>query len=165
MRSFVLMAAAALALGACATGQAGAPESYTSTRLDETHWRVEFSGDARQSQVDVEARLLRRAAELTVESGYEWFLPAGQGVDTESEVVVQAQRQATPSPVWRPMWRRHNRTYWSDWMVRGGEPPQAPAAASSQPAERLAAREDIGMGRGDPPAGAFIARDVLASAP
>src|SRR5690606_14666067 len=120
--------------------------------LDETHWRVEFSGDARQPQDEVESRLLRRAAELTVESGYDWFSPSNQSVGVESEVIVQAEPQPTRSPVWRPMWRRYNRSYWSDWMVRGGEPPQAPASAPTQAAERLAAREDIVMGRGDAPA-------------
>lgn len=167
MRNFVLMAAVVLSLGACATSasqDASTPENYTSTRLDETHWRVEFVGDAERSQDEVEARLLQRAAELTISSGYDWFVPSDQSVDTESEVIVEGQRQRVESPVWRPMWRHQGRFFWSDWMVRGAAAPEGPTTPPTvRTTDRLAAREDILMGRGAAPQGAFNARDVLAS--
>lgn len=167
--------AAALALGACATEgvyrpqTAAAAAGYSEQRLDETHWRVEFVGDESASHEAVESHLLRRAAELTVASGYDWFAPVNRSAGVDSEIVVEAQRPRveTESPVWRPMWRHRSRTHWSDWMVRGPAPAPASAAAEADPPpgrtiDRYAAREDIAMGRGPAPAGAFDAREVLA---
>jgi len=162
---------AALALGACVSGggayhpraeEMGA--GYSEQRLDELRWRVEFVGDASASQETVETHLLYRAAELTATSGYDWFLPSAPTLDVESEIVVEAARPRQPSPVWRPLWRHYSRFEWSDWMVRGGIPDRDTA---EQPEgrtwiiDRYAAREDVSMGRGAPPQGAFQAREVL----
>ncbi len=164
MRAFALIAGL-LVLSSCATEAsyhpitAGAPDGYSETRLDETHWAVEFIGDASASQETVESHLLYRAAELTVAAGYDWFVPANQSLDTESEVMVRGARRVE-SPVWRPMWRHRSRTSWSDWMVRGASPAEPPPP-TVQTVDRLAAREEITVGRGAAPEGAFNAREVL----
>lgn len=160
---------AGMLLAACATGGAyqarvePAGSGYAEERIDETRWRVEFTGGDNDTQDVVETRLLHRAAELTASSGYDWFIPSAQEVDTETEVVVQAQRAPEPSPVWRPQWRRNRYSRWTDWMPAGAIPQEIPERRSSQVTtrERFAAREEITMGRGPAPSGAFDARRVL----
>ena len=168
MLYFAAAASAAVLSAACATGggyqaRIGPAESgYAEERIDETRWRVEFTGSANDTKDIVESYLLYRAAELTTTSGYDWFIPSEQEVDTETEVVVQAQR-TQESPVWRPQWRRNRYSRWTDWMPAGAIPLEAPARSSSQVTtrERFAAREEITMGRGPAPSGAFEARRVL----
>jgi hypothetical protein len=165
-----LAAAASVAVlsAACATGggyqaRIGPAESgYAEERIDETRWRVEFTGSASDTRDNVESYLLYRAAELTTSNGYDWFVPSAHEVDTETEVVVEAQR-ARESPVWRPHWRRNRYSRWTDWMPAGVPPQEVPARGSSQVTtrERFAAREEITMGRGPAPNGAFEARRVL----
>jgi hypothetical protein len=167
LRLVIALAAGAL-LAACATSSAYQPQTeaggsgYAEERLEETRWRVEFTGGDGDSQEIVESRLLYRAAELTVASGYDWFLPSAYEADAESEIVVEAPR-VRQSPVWRPQVRRGQRTRWTDWMPAGAAPASsAPVAGRSWERERYAAREEITMGRGAAPSGAFEARRVMA---
>jgi hypothetical protein len=172
MRRELLRMAVALSglalLGACATASSYQPRTgpvgsgYAEERIDETSWLVEFSGGAGDSREVVESHLLHRAAELTVSSGYDWFLPAAHEVNAEAEVVVEAQR-ARESPVWRPQWRSRRLSRWTDWMPAGARSSAAsqPDAGQVRQVERFAAREEITMGRGRAPAGAFGARRVL----
>jgi len=168
-RRFVLVAVALLVSG-CASGgayhaqSADTQDGYSERRLDDARWRVEYVGDGSTSQERVETYLLYRAAELTTASGYDWFVPAEHTLEEETEIVVEAQRAAEPSAVWRPMWRHRSRFFWSDWMPAGAQPtPRSELAPpSTWTITRYAAREDITMGRGAPPAGAFNAREVIA---
>ena len=169
----LVLAAAAVMLSACATaaspyaarttpGGAG----YSEARIDETHWRVEFSGDESATAGIVERDLLFRAAQLTQSSGYAWFLPSEHSADSDTEIVVEAHSTAAPDsgPTWRPQVRRRGMLGWSDWMRYGpvvhDPPPQAPARVWSY--ERFQARETIQMGRGEKPANAFDAAAVSA---
>jgi hypothetical protein len=164
----MLLIAGVLMLSACATegsyhASTGAASSgYSDVQLDETHWRVEFIGDASTSQETVESYLLYRAAEITLASGHDWFVPANHSLESESEVVVEGVRAHPESPVWRPLWRHRSRYRWSDWMVRGASPAERPQRATVQTMDRYAAREEISVGRGAAPEGAFNAREVLA---
>lgn len=168
MRTWMMLIAGVLALSGCAANgsyhaSTGAASSgYSDERLDETHWRVEFVGDASTPQQTVESYLLYRAAEITIDSGHDWFVPANHTVDSESEVVVEAARAQPESPVWRPLWRHRSRNHWSDWMVRGASPAEPPQNATVQTVDRFAAREEISVGRGAAPEGAFNAREVVA---
>jgi hypothetical protein len=166
----VFAVAIAMGLAACATPAdyhartRAAGDGYSEQRLDATRWRVEFAGDASASQERVESYLLYRAAELTAASGYDWFLASNHSGETESEVVVEAPPRSAPrSSVWRPLWRHRSRFRWSDWMVRGPDPGERPEASSGRTLtiDRYAAREDIVMGRGEAPNGAFAAQEVL----
>jgi hypothetical protein len=169
VRVFVL--ALAMGLAACATPAdyhartPAAADGYSEQRLDDTRWRVEFVGDASASQERVESYLLYRAAELTAARGYDWFLASNHSGETESEIVVEAPPRSAPqSSVWRPLWRHRSRFRWSDWMVRGPDPGEHLEARSGRTftIDRYAAREDIVMGLGEAPNGAFAAQDVLA---
>ena len=77
-------------LAACATasGTAYAPADkrgygYSETRIESDRYRIAFAGDGATPRDRVEAYALRRAAELAVENGYEWFRVAGRSVDAQ----------------------------------------------------------------------------------
>jgi hypothetical protein len=60
-----------------------APErgGYSEQRLSENQYRVVFTGNARTAPEQVERLLLRRAAELTLKAGYDWFRPTNRVVE------------------------------------------------------------------------------------
>lgn len=142
----------------------GEPGGYSERQLNAASWRVEFMGDDGMSREVVESHLLHRAAELTVANGYDWFTKSEQSLDEEAEVVVEGRAPARQSPAWRPIWRHRKHFGWSDWMPAGerGPPPSELRDERTSVITRYAAREDITMGRGAPPPGAFNAREVLA---
>jgi hypothetical protein len=71
-----LVAVAALALAACATPyqKMGFRGGYEDTRVDETTFIVEFSGNAFVSRGTVDTYIHYRCAELTLEAGYDYFV-------------------------------------------------------------------------------------------
>jgi hypothetical protein len=179
MKAFVftlaLMAAAGFLTASCATDsyrpyEAGA--GYSEERLDDTHWRVAFVGSVVESQPAVEQQLLRRAAELTVERGYDWFTPTAQGSQREESVVVTGERPrletgGSVGSVWRPHWRRRSASRWTDWDPQGAvateQPPPAPSSDVTTEL-RYSATAEITMGRSPAPQNAFDARAILAGA-
>ena len=163
---------AVLATASCATDSYHAYEAgegYSEERLSETSWRVSFVGATIESQQAVEEQLLRRSAELTVQSGYEWFAPSAEAAPAEEAIVVTGVRAPAASVngadvVWRPRWRRRSASRWTDWDPQGAAA-RAESAAPPEPQAgselRLGATAEITMGRGEAPAGAVDARAVL----
>ena len=88
---------AALALLAgCATatpyqplGYPGARGGYTNQQLDQSHWRVSFVGNTLTSRQQVETYLLYRAAELTLQQGFNCFTLVNRETDRNVELRVQ----------------------------------------------------------------------------
>lgn len=163
-----LLAAAALALSACATatpyGPAGVDSryGYSEQRLDADRYRVSFAGNSVTSREQVEMALLLRAAEVTVENGYDWFATINRATDRDVRL------QATPDPFyydrygpfWGPSWRYYRRGYWSPW----GDPFWGRRDFDVREIERYEASAEIVMGRGQKPAddaNAFDAREVI----
>jgi hypothetical protein len=67
-----------LLLAACAGGptpyqQARDGYGYSEQRIEENRYRVSFAGNSATSRQTVEDYLLYRAAELTVQTGHDWF--------------------------------------------------------------------------------------------
>ncbi len=88
----LMIVAAMLALGACATavGTAYGPADsngygYTQTRIEADRYRVSFAGDGATPPEVVEDYALLRAAELAVENGYDWFRVVGRSMDAEEK--------------------------------------------------------------------------------
>jgi hypothetical protein len=173
--ALAIFLAAGFMAASCATDSYHAYEAgegYSEERLASTRWRISFAGSTVESQSAVEAQLLRRAAELTVQSGHQWFVADDQAVQQEEDIVVTGER--TPAPgvdstqsVWRPRWRRRSASRWTDWDPQGALPmPDAPQAppANTATQTRFSAVAEIRMGSGAMPAEAFDARAVLASA-
>ena len=89
-------AAAALALAGCETatpyqplGTGGAFHSggYTDQQLEANRWTVTFSGNSLTSRQTVERYLLYRAAELTVQQGYDWFTTVDRDTERKTDYV------------------------------------------------------------------------------
>ncbi|MGJ3230314.1 MAG: CC0125/CC1285 family lipoprotein [Oceanicaulis sp.] len=95
MTRFFLYAPAVLFLGlaACAPtptayGPAAAAPSgigYEELRIEQDRWRVSFTGGPSASRSEVERLALRRAAELTLANGYDWFTVVDRRFDQEGE--------------------------------------------------------------------------------
>jgi hypothetical protein len=164
----------ALSTASCATDSYHAYEAgegYSEERLTETSWRVSFVGATIESRSAVEEQLLRRSAELSLQSGYEWFAPKDEDARAEEVVVVTGARAPAPiadgaEVVWHPRWRRRSASRWTDWDPQGASerPDIAPPQPQASDDVRFAATAEIMMGRGDPPPGGFDAHAVLARA-
>lgn len=90
MRSLILLAC--LALAACASaptvyGPALKPNAagYHEQRIETDRYRVSFRGYSDLSKSQVEDRALRRAAELTVQDGYDWFRVVSRSNDQSGQ--------------------------------------------------------------------------------
>jgi hypothetical protein len=97
MKRWILALVATVALGgalsACETATpyqplaAGnaQPGGYSETKLEDDRWRVSFKGNSLTSRATVETYLVRRAAELTVSQGFDWFETAQRQTDKRVE--------------------------------------------------------------------------------
>ena len=95
-----LAAAAALGLvilSGCATPTTYHPavgaedwaDGYHETHLEDRRWRVVFRGNILTSREAVETALLYRAAELTRQEGYDWFLEVDHDTEAHDDLVVR----------------------------------------------------------------------------
>lgn len=167
MKKMLIAAASALALAACATPTTYAPEGYggqrggyAEQRLQEDRWSVAFSGNSLTSRDTVEMYLLYRAAELTVQSGYDWFITDFRATDADTRYYATPDPwfRGAYGPYWGPSWRFYRGGYWSRWD------PWYRDDFDVRQVTRYEARAEIVMGRGTPPVGdshAFDAREVI----
>lgn len=106
----------------------GVHGGYSEQRLQPDRFVVRFHGNELTSRDRVEGYLLYRAAELTVQNGYDWFAI----IDRHTEHDVQTY--VAPDPVyrpyygsaygyWRPSWRYYRPGYgWNEWFPEFGGP-------------------------------------------
>lgn len=167
LKPVLLAATAALALSACATATPYGPAGYNNSRygyadqrIDENRFRVSFSGNSVTSREQVEMSLLLRAAEITLETGNDWFATVNR--DTERDVRYYAHTDPfyydRYSPFWYPSWRYYRRGYWSPWYDPFGP------RVDIREIDRYEATAEIVVGRGAKPSGdpnAFDAREVV----
>ena len=174
----IAFVAMAVAVGGCTTSTPYQPLSassatsggYTDQQLGEGRYRVAFAGNMLTTRERVESYLLFRAAELTREQGYDWFVVVDHEMDHEIE------RQVRPDPSyrpwyglqygdWRPYWRYQSPgDNWRDWDPYHGDPFWT-RDVDVMTIERFEATSEIRLGRGPVPAGedrAMLARDVIA---
>ena len=166
LKPVLLAVTAALALSACATatpygpaGQ-GSRYGYSDMRVDENRFRVAFAGNSVTSREQVEMGLLLRAAEVTLESGHDWFATVNRATDRD----VRYRASPDPfyydrySPFWGPSWRYYRRGFWSPWYDPFGPD------LDIREIDRYEATAEIVVGDGPKPAGdpnAFDAREVI----
>ena len=167
-KTLAITAVAGLTLAACATPTAYAPAGYNGQRggyaeqrLEANRYRVTFSGNSLTSREQVEMSLLLRSAELTVESGYDWFATVNRATarDTRFYTTPDPFYSRMYGPYWGPSWRFYRRGYWGAW----GDPFWGNDFDVRQ-VDRYETMAEIVMGRGPKPAGdpnAFDARDVI----
>lgn len=174
--AFAVVALAA-ALAGCATptpyqpnipGQA-ASGGYSELRIEDNRFRVNFTGNSLTSRETVEGYLLFRAAELTIQNGYDWFSIQDRRTDADRRTYVEPDPLYRPwyGPsygYWRPSWRYYGRPFgWRTWDPFWGDPFWA-NRVDVRTVERFEASAEIVMGRGAKPADdlrAFDARAVV----
>jgi hypothetical protein len=128
MRLYLALAAA-LALAACATPTPYQPaqsgrEGYTERRIENDRFMISFQGNSLTERNTVEAYLLYRAAELTLDSGYDYFMVLNRDVDQKSRYLSSG---GTSYPGFRPSyywyhprrgWYPYFDPFWDDTTYR-----------------------------------------------
>lgn len=179
-RTRILIAALGLiaSLAACMTATPYQPDvaghavsgGYSEERLADDRWRVVFSGNELTSRDRVEGYMLYRAAELTLEQGYDSFVIIDRLSRQDRTTYVSPDFYYNPwygpgYPYWRPHWRYYRRGGgWLIWHPEGGGRFWA-ESVDMRSVERFRAEAEIVMHRGAPSADderAFDARRVIA---
>ena len=151
---------AAIAIAAAAAGcvsptpyQPLVPErgGYSQERLSENRYRVVFKGNAHTRPQQVERFLLRRAAELTLENGYEWFRATGKAVEGDIRTVQTPRGPArvAQGPGYSE-WANYGRFFTVSGM---GFLSPVWRRVNPRAGEELEARAEIQFGKGPPPQG------------
>lgn len=163
-------------LSACATstpyqplvkGQATAG-GFSEVRLEPDRFRVTFAGNSLTSRETVEGYLLYRAAELTVQNGFDWFEILDRDTDKKVSTYVDPDPFYRPwyggYGMWRPSWRFYGRGFgWRGWDPFWGDPFWADRV-DVRTIEKYAASAEVVMHKGAKPQGeakAFDARAVM----
>jgi hypothetical protein len=87
-RAFAFAALAALSLAACATSTPYGPATsknpygFTDQKIEDGRYRIVFRGNSSTNRETVETYLLYRAAELTIENGFDYFVVTEQDTET-----------------------------------------------------------------------------------
>ena len=161
MRTRLSLASLAFAalLSACASSTAYGPAAETGygfneTRIEQNRYQVSFSGNSLTDLQTVERYLLYRAAELTVQNDYDYFIMVNRQTDEDSS--YRSTGFAQPnfalqyySPSWG--WRHSYSPFYNDVDMRE--------------VSRFEALAEVLMGSGTKPAdvNAYGAEDVLAN--
>lgn len=170
----VALGAATLLTSACvtettyrpATGQGFARSGYSDRQIEGDRFQVSFAGNSYTSRDTVERYLLYRAAELTVQRGYDYFIFADRDVDRRS------QTYSTPGyggfgggfgGFWGPSWRYHGGFGWRTWDPFFGGP-FFDNGIDIRTIDKYEAHAEIVVGHGPKPRDnirAFDAHDVI----
>lgn len=171
-KNVVTAIAALAALGACATAtpyQAATPSDrgYTDQQIEQNRWVVNFAGNSLTDRQTVETYLLYRAAELTVQTGYDNFRMVRRTTDADRNFVPVGGTYSHFSPYYSFYGPRGRRVayYPHHWAGVGFNDPFFSRAPDYREVTRFEASAEILMGRGpspDDPA-YFDARDVLSN--
>ena len=165
-RPFLLVAAAALALSACASQAAYKPAEtstsygYSDQAIESNRFKVSFRGNSFTEKEKVETYLLYRAAELTLEQGHDYFLVIDR--DTESKSRLR------PDPV-SPRFSHfgfHYSYYHPYHGWHGMYDPFWDRAPTYREVTKYEASAEVVLRKGSKPADeprAFDARDVVAN--
>jgi hypothetical protein len=122
---------------------------YSEQQIEDNRYRVSFAGNDLTTADTVQNYLLYRAAELTLDEGYDYFTMADR--DVERSTIYWGAADAG--------WRSGYLTRWDDDYVGGGL-----SSYTAQPIDRYTAYADIVMFEGAKPASdvnAYDARSVL----
>ena len=133
--SAATLALAATALGGCMTatpyqpyvaeGAAGTHGGYSDQQVAPDRYIVKFHGNEMASRDRVEGYMLYRAAELTLQNGYDYFVPVDRHTEHDVQTYVQPDPFYRPwygggFGYWRPYWGYYSRgygwNYWDPWV-------------------------------------------------
>ncbi len=107
------IAAAGLALGSCMTATPYQPAvgtgsyrtGYSDEAIESDRFRVSFAGNSLTSRETVERYLLYRAAELTLQKGFDHFVLVSRDTETKTNTYVDQRWGPSYGPwgYWRPL--------------------------------------------------------------
>ncbi len=120
------IAAAGLALGSCMTATPYQPAvgtgsyrtGYSDEAIESDRFRVSFAGNSLTSRETVERYLLYRAAELTLQKGFDHFVLVSRDTETKTNTYVDQRWGPSYGPwgYWRPYWRWYRPRFgWRSW--------------------------------------------------
>jgi hypothetical protein len=161
MKKFLMAAAAATLLAACATGptpyqpltkdQGG----YTETKVESNRVRVAFAGNTLTSRETVENYLLYRSAETTLANGFDHFIISTRATDSKTR--TYGTTRGDPFWDYHPWRYRYYDPYWDRPFGRY-------SSYDETTVTKYEASGEIVMYKGPKPAdnpAAFDARDVV----
>jgi hypothetical protein len=180
-RHAILIAAlGTLALSACATGprytpyQAAVPGKFgfSEQRIEAARFRIIFEGNSRTTRQRVEDSLLLRAANVTIENGYDWFQIVNRATDPKTyQVRVPGAYSSfgggfgyhSGFATYRTYSRRHGWVYYRDPFAFSAFHDPFYGRDEVREITRFQANAEIILGKGPKPtdrADTFDARDV-----
>jgi hypothetical protein len=137
MRGCIVAVALGLLVAGCTTATpyqpyrteaaGGIHGGYADQQLAPDRYLVRFHGNELTARDRVEGYMLYRAAELTLQRGYDWFLVVDRHTEHDTQTYVQPDPLYRPYygsdyGYWRPYWRYYRPGYgwdmWDPW--RGG---------------------------------------------
>lgn len=148
----------------------GVHGGYSDQQLAPDRFVVRFHGNELTSRDRVEGYMLYRAAELTLQHGYDWFLAVDRHTEHDTQTYVRSDPLYHPYygpgyDYWRPSWRYYRPGYgWNDWYSGSGRRFWADQL-DVRTVESFEAQAEILLLRGAVPAGeqrAVDARKVIA---
>jgi hypothetical protein len=170
--AFIL--AISCALAACTTATPYQPLTpgtraeggYSDFRIERDRYRVTFTGNTMTSRETVERYLLYRAAELTRQRGFDWFVMADRNTERRSRTYVDRPFTTGAYGYWGPSWRYRGRAFgWRSWDPFWGDP-FWDRGIDVTTVDQYEASAEIIMRRGPKPQNnprAFDATDILAN--
>lgn len=139
---------------------------YSDQQIEPDRFRVTFSGNSYTDRETVERYLLYRAAQLTVERGFDHFILADRDTDKKTRTYVDRPFGGYAGfGYWSPHWRYYGSGFgWRGWNPYFGDP-FFDRTIDVRTVERYEAVAEIVLGRGTKPQNvrAFDARAVLQS--
>lgn len=162
--------AAGIAVAACsyptpyqAAGTASDRNGYSDQQIENNRFQVSFSGNSLTSRETVERYLLYRAAELSLQRGFDHFVLVSRDTETRTTTTVDRSWGSGPWGYWRPSWRWYRPRYgWRAWDPFFDDPFMNDFDVRT--INRYEAAAEIVTGRGPKPDGnlrAFDAREVV----
>jgi len=146
-----------------ATGQGFNREGFSDQRVEANRFMVSFSGNSVTSRDTVERYLLYRAAELTVQNGYDWFELVDRNTDRKTRTYVSDPFGPGPWGYWGVSWRFHRPGFgWGFYDPFWGDPWHRDIDVNT--IDKYDAHAEIVMNRGPRPADnprAFDAHQVI----
>lgn len=170
------LALSVAALGGCTTatpyqpyipeGARGVHGGYSDQQLGPNRFLVRFHGNDLASRERVEGYLLYRAAELTAQQGFDWFMMDDRRMEHDIRTVADPiYHPWWGYPYWRPYWGYYGGgygwRYWDPWL---GDPFWY-GHVDTRTVEAFEASAEVAMGKGPVPPGnprAMNAREVMA---
>lgn len=155
-RHWLLVAPLLFLLGACATETPYQPGEgrygYSEQQIEKNRYRVTFSGNPSTPRETVQNYLLYRAAELTVQNGYDYFTVVDR--DVERETRYYSHGYVDDFGYYGYPYRRGHRRFYRPSFY----------SSNAYPVSEYSGIADIALAEGDKPeddANAYDALDVL----